>query len=303
MDRTRDIRCGTVIGRLNRPGYTTGTVLSKEYLYGVFGDRATHRWEPAPIIPVSGHAPDQFTMDAALAMVDEFDPQPDVREPRRHRPVRARRLHRQRRPAAAAAGAGRHRPAGRSGSSTCSKTTGRWRALDRDRARRPLDGLVAPRRRDQPAPARWTPTRCSPARSRSPTTAAPTSSTGPAPPTSAARAIARMQRIARATAGVLAAHDRRRRGCGSAPRPATSSSSARPAGGSASRTRPATRSPATTATRPPGRSRSSSAAATPTCPRRRASSAHGPHRRRRPDRRRVLRGRRPRGGYDGRNRL
>ena len=49
-------------------------MLSKEYLYGVFGDRATHRWEPAPIIPVSGHAPDQFTMDAALAMVDEFDP-------------------------------------------------------------------------------------------------------------------------------------------------------------------------------------------------------------------------------------
>ena len=49
-------------------------MLSKEYLYGVFGDRATHRWEPAPIIPVSGHAPDQFTMDAALAMVDELDP-------------------------------------------------------------------------------------------------------------------------------------------------------------------------------------------------------------------------------------
>jgi hypothetical protein len=74
MDRKRDIRTGTVIGRLNSAGFTTGTVLSKEYLYGVFGDRATHRWEPSPIIPVSGHAPDQFTMDAALAMVDDFDP-------------------------------------------------------------------------------------------------------------------------------------------------------------------------------------------------------------------------------------
>ncbi len=74
MDRKRDIRTRTVIGRLNRAGLRTGTVLSKEYLYGVFGDRATHRWEPAPVIPVSGHAPDQFTMDAALAMVEEFDP-------------------------------------------------------------------------------------------------------------------------------------------------------------------------------------------------------------------------------------
>ncbi len=74
MDRPADIRVRTVIERLNGHGFTTGTVLSKEYLYGVFGARATHRWEPSPVVPVSGHAPDQFTMDAALAMVDEFDP-------------------------------------------------------------------------------------------------------------------------------------------------------------------------------------------------------------------------------------
>ena len=49
-------------------------MLSKEYLYSVFGERATHRWEPAPVIPVSGHAPDVSTMDAAIAMVEEFDP-------------------------------------------------------------------------------------------------------------------------------------------------------------------------------------------------------------------------------------
>ncbi|KRF07957.1 phosphodiesterase [Nocardioides sp. Soil777] len=74
MDRPTDIRVDTVIERLNDAGLTTGTVLSKEYLYGVFGDRATHRWEPAPVVPVSGHAPDQATMDAALVMLDEHDP-------------------------------------------------------------------------------------------------------------------------------------------------------------------------------------------------------------------------------------
>jgi hypothetical protein len=74
MDRPRDIRCRTVIGRLNEAGFTTGTVLSKSYLYGIFGTRATHRWEPQPIVPVSGHAPDAFTMDATLSMIEEFDP-------------------------------------------------------------------------------------------------------------------------------------------------------------------------------------------------------------------------------------
>jgi hypothetical protein len=74
MDRPEDIRVQTVIERLNGRGLTTGTVLSKEYLYGIFGGRATHRWEPAPIVPVSGHAPDASTMEAALAMVEEHDP-------------------------------------------------------------------------------------------------------------------------------------------------------------------------------------------------------------------------------------
>jgi hypothetical protein len=74
MDRRSDIKVRTVIERLNANGYRTGTVLSKEYLYGVFGDRATARWEPAPIIPVSEHAPDLFTMQAALAMLDDVDP-------------------------------------------------------------------------------------------------------------------------------------------------------------------------------------------------------------------------------------
>ncbi len=74
MDRASDIKVPTVIERLNRRGLRTGTVLSKEYLYGVFGERATHRWEPMPIVPVAGYAPDVFTMQATLAMLEEFDP-------------------------------------------------------------------------------------------------------------------------------------------------------------------------------------------------------------------------------------
>ena len=74
LDRSSDLKADTVIERLNRAGLRTGTVLSKEYLYGIFGTRATDRWEPMPIIPVSGHAPDVFTMQAALAMLDELDP-------------------------------------------------------------------------------------------------------------------------------------------------------------------------------------------------------------------------------------
>ena len=72
--RPDDIRVDTIIEQLNASGRTTGTVLSKTYLYSVFGTRATHRWEPRPVVPVSGHAPDAATVEAAIAMVGEFDP-------------------------------------------------------------------------------------------------------------------------------------------------------------------------------------------------------------------------------------
>ncbi|WNV75477.1 alkaline phosphatase family protein [Geodermatophilus sp. DSM 44513] len=74
LDRPTDLRFPTLLERLNATGRTTGTVLSKDYLYGIFGTRATHRWEPFPVVPVSGHAPDVFTVDAAISMVREFDP-------------------------------------------------------------------------------------------------------------------------------------------------------------------------------------------------------------------------------------
>ncbi|MGY2067573.1 alkaline phosphatase family protein [Blastococcus sp. SYSU DS0619] len=74
LDRPSDLRFPTLLERVNATGRTTGTVLSKEYLYGIFGERATYRWEPFPVIPVTGHAPDAATTDALIAMVDEADP-------------------------------------------------------------------------------------------------------------------------------------------------------------------------------------------------------------------------------------
>lgn len=76
MDRPGDLRFPTLLERLRDRGLTTGSVLSKEYLFGIFGERATYRWEPQPLLPVTGHAPDAATMDALLAMVG--GPDPDV---------------------------------------------------------------------------------------------------------------------------------------------------------------------------------------------------------------------------------
>lgn len=74
LDRPTDLRFPTLLERLNATGRTTGSVLSKKYLFGIFGTRATYRWEPFPLLPVTGHAPDAATMDALLAMVDGPDP-------------------------------------------------------------------------------------------------------------------------------------------------------------------------------------------------------------------------------------
>lgn len=48
--------------------------LATDYLFGVFGGRAAHRWMPAPLLPITGHAPDVFTMGAVLDAIDEHDP-------------------------------------------------------------------------------------------------------------------------------------------------------------------------------------------------------------------------------------
>lgn len=74
MDRESDIKVPTVMEKLEARGLTTGTVLSKDYLYGVFGERAMYRWEPSPLIPITDHAPDGYTYDALVKMVDTADP-------------------------------------------------------------------------------------------------------------------------------------------------------------------------------------------------------------------------------------
>jgi len=74
LDRPTDLRFPTLLERLRSVGRTTGSVLSKEYLFGIFGTRATYRWEPFPLLPVTNHSPDAATTDALLAMVDGPDP-------------------------------------------------------------------------------------------------------------------------------------------------------------------------------------------------------------------------------------
>lgn len=69
-----DITFPTVLERLRSRGLTTGTVLSKDYLYSVFGTRATYRWEPFPLLPVTNHALDAFTMSALRTMITASDP-------------------------------------------------------------------------------------------------------------------------------------------------------------------------------------------------------------------------------------
>ncbi|MBB3052715.1 hypothetical protein FHS23_003749 [Prauserella isguenensis] len=74
LDRPSDIRVPTLLERLAGTGRVSGSVLSKEYLYTIFGERASVRWEPEPLIPITDHAPDLATKLALSAMVDETDP-------------------------------------------------------------------------------------------------------------------------------------------------------------------------------------------------------------------------------------
>ena len=171
-------------------------------------------------LPVTGHAPDVFTMDAALAMLDELDPHlmfvnlGDI-DRFGHADL-----------------TGDDARGSRAGSRSPTPTAQVQRFVDalkahaaagsdsmRDRAGRPLDGLVDARPGDQPdRRARRRPAARRQGR-RSPTTAAPTSSTGPAPADQRAAAVERMRAIAHAQPG-------RARG----PRPPHAVAAARPRG-------------------------------------------------------------------------
>jgi arylsulfatase A-like enzyme len=68
LGRASDLTFPTVLERLPALGFRTGSVLPEERLRGVFGARASYRWEPRP---VTG---DAFTSHALHAMIDEAQP-------------------------------------------------------------------------------------------------------------------------------------------------------------------------------------------------------------------------------------
>ncbi len=74
VDRPADIRAETLFQTLGGCGLSTGAVMSKEYLFTVFEGMADHEWHPGPQIPVSDHAPDNFSMDATLEILRDHDP-------------------------------------------------------------------------------------------------------------------------------------------------------------------------------------------------------------------------------------
>lgn len=75
LGQASDLLVPTLLDRLPAElGLATASVLSKDYLFGVFGERATHRWTPEPMLPITDHAPDVFTMDALVRVIDDHDP-------------------------------------------------------------------------------------------------------------------------------------------------------------------------------------------------------------------------------------
>lgn len=75
LDRASDLQTSTVLDRVRiELGLTTASVLSKEYLHGLFGDRASVVWDPQPLLPGTEHAPDNCTIDALIRIVGESSP-------------------------------------------------------------------------------------------------------------------------------------------------------------------------------------------------------------------------------------
>ncbi|WP_149359819.1 alkaline phosphatase family protein [Lolliginicoccus suaedae] len=75
IDRPADLAVPTILERLPAErGIATASVLSKDYLHGLFHGRASVQWDPAPLIPLTEHAPDQATMDALLRIHAEHSP-------------------------------------------------------------------------------------------------------------------------------------------------------------------------------------------------------------------------------------
>lgn len=75
LDRADDLRAPTVLDRIrSEAGLTTASVLSKDYLHGLFGGRASVQWAPFPLIPITDHSLDWFTVEALKQTITDHSP-------------------------------------------------------------------------------------------------------------------------------------------------------------------------------------------------------------------------------------
>lgn len=75
LDRADDITYPTVLERVRvEAGVTTASVLSKDYLHGIFSGRASVQWAPFPLVPVTDHSLDEFTVEALKRTVSDHSP-------------------------------------------------------------------------------------------------------------------------------------------------------------------------------------------------------------------------------------
>ena len=75
LDRPDDLRAPTVLDRIRtEAGLTTASVLSKDNLHGLFGGRASVQWAPFPLVPITDHSLDWFTIEALKQTVTDHSP-------------------------------------------------------------------------------------------------------------------------------------------------------------------------------------------------------------------------------------
>ncbi|UVE95535.1 alkaline phosphatase family protein [Dietzia sp. B32] len=75
LDRPDDLRAPTVLDRIRtEAGLTTASVLSKDYLHGLFGGRASVQWAPFPLVPITDHSLDWFTVEALKQTITDHAP-------------------------------------------------------------------------------------------------------------------------------------------------------------------------------------------------------------------------------------
>lgn len=75
LDRPDDLRAPTVLDRIRtEAGLTTASVLSKDYLHGLFRGRASVQWAPFPLVPITDHSLDWFTIEALKQTVTDHSP-------------------------------------------------------------------------------------------------------------------------------------------------------------------------------------------------------------------------------------